>query len=191
MNEALSGQINTLFGVTRNELDLIGNRFKPMRLLKNEFLLKAAQCSNHLCFIQSGLLRLYVTVETREVTQWIGTPGHFLTDLSAFLFRVPARWNIQALTDTELFCISFDEYRNLGKELPRWHEIEKGFIARCFIQLEDRVFQHLHMSAEERYRQLFASNPELFNQVSLQYLASMLGMTPETLSRLRKKSSGI
>lgn len=190
MDAALTRQIHDLFGVTRNDMELIGSRFAPMQLHKNDYLVKAGQTCHYLSFVQTGLLRVYVTVGSKEVTQWIGTPGYFLTDLSAFLFRVPARWNIQALADSELLNISYDDYRSLGRELPRWHEIEKGFIAKCFIQLEDRVFQHLHMSAEERYQQLLAGQPELFNQVPLQYLASMLGMTPETLSRLRKKSPG-
>jgi CRP-like cAMP-binding protein len=65
--------------------------------------------------------------------------------------------------------------------------LEKLFIARCFIMLEDRIFTHLSMTAEERYNFFFENNKELFNQVPLQYIASMLGMTPETFSRIRKK----
>lgn len=65
--------------------------------------------------------------------------------------------------------------------------MEKQFIAGCFVQLEDRVFSHLSLSAEERYDKLFENNKEIFNQVPLQYLASMLGMSPETFSRIRNK----
>ncbi|HEY5823130.1 MAG TPA: cyclic nucleotide-binding protein, partial [Cyclobacteriaceae bacterium] len=64
---------------------------------------------------------------------------------------------------------------------------EKLFMVRCFSIMEDRIFGHLSMSAEERYQFFFNQNKELFNQVPLQYLASMLGMTPETFSRIRKK----
>ena len=67
--------------------------------------------------------------------------------------------------------------------------LDSHFIARCFTVLEDRVVQHLALSAEERYAQLWNFNKELFNQVPLHYLASMLGMTPETFSRIRKKAS--
>ena len=72
--------------------------------------------------------------------------------------------------------------------VPKWVELEKMFITKCFSILEDRILQHLSLSAEERYNQLFEFNKELFNVVPLQYLASMLGMAPETLSRIRKKS---
>ncbi len=62
-------------------------------------------------------------------------------------------------------------------------------MASCFIQLEDRIFSHLSLNAEERYHQFFENNKELFNQVPLQYLASMLGMSPETFSRIRNKKN--
>jgi CRP-like cAMP-binding protein len=73
--------------------------------------------------------------------------------------------------------------------VPKWPEIEKTFIARCFTVLEDRVMTHLSLTAEERYEAFFQYNPELFNTAPSQYLASMLGMTPETFSRIRKKRS--
>jgi hypothetical protein len=84
--------------------------------------------------------------------------------------------------------IDSKDYQRIGQVVPGWSELEKLFIAKCFTVLEDRVVQHLSLSAEERYVRLFNFNKELFNQVPLQYLASMLGMTPETLSRLRKKA---
>jgi hypothetical protein len=65
--------------------------------------------------------------------------------------------------------------------------MEKQFITSCFVAIEDRIFQHLSLSAEERYDELFEQNKELFNHVPLQYIASMLGMTPETFSRIRSK----
>ena len=94
---------------------------------------------------------------------------------------------IQALADTELYSITKEDYKLIGDLVPRWHELEKLFIVRCFIILEERIFSHLSMTAEERYHFFYQHNRELFNQVPLQYIASMLGMTPETFSRIRKK----
>ncbi|TWF39938.1 hypothetical protein FHW36_105379 [Chitinophaga polysaccharea] len=132
-------------------------------------------------------MRIYTSTADKEVTQWISSPGYFITDLAGIIFNKPSRWNIVALADCECYTIHRDDYNNIGNIIPQWHYLEKLFIAKCFNSLEDRVFTLLSMSAEDRYKQLLQSNRELFNQVPLQYLASMLGMTPETLSRLRKK----
>jgi CRP-like cAMP-binding protein len=130
-----------------------------------------------------------VHIGDKEVTKWISTKGYFAVDLASFIFRQPARWNIQALTDCEMYVIDSNDHQKIGQVIPRWEELEKLFIAKCFTVMEDRIVQHLSMSAEERYTQLFNSNKELFNQVPLQYIASMIGMTPETLSRMRKKAA--
>lgn len=184
----LEKYIQTYFGVSNSELSAISTYFKPKKLSKGEFFLKHGQHADRLGFVQSGLVREYVLVGDKEITKWISTKGYFVVDLASFVFAQPARWNIQALTDCELYVIDSVDYRKIGEVVPGWTALEKLFIAKCFTVLEDRVLQHLSLSAEERYEQLFNFNKELFNQVPLQYLASMLGMTPETFSRIRKKA---
>ena len=185
----LEQYISTYFGVVdSSELEQISSLFTPAILHKGEYFLKSGKSCNKLSFIQSGMLRIFVTTEVKEVTQWISTKGYFVTDLSSLIFETPARWTIQALTDSELFTISREDYNRMGKIIPKWNTLEKLFLARCFTILEDRIFSHLSMSAEERYQFFFEHNKELFNQVPLQYIASMLGMTPETFSRIRKKN---
>jgi len=185
---ALETYLKTYFGVTTDELKLISSFFKTVALTKGEFFLKAGRLSDRLGFVQSGILREYVVQEDKEVTKWISTQGYFAVDLASFVFNQPARWNIQALSDCELSVICSDDYKKINQVVANWTELEKLFIASCFTVLEERILTHLSKTAEERYRQLFDYNRELFNLVPLQYLASMLGMTPETLSRLRKKS---
>lgn len=190
MNE-IEKYTQTYFGVDKEESAKIASFFKPITLKKGDFYLKAGRHSDRLGFVQSGIIREFVTVNDKEVTKWISTKGYFVVDLLSFVFQQPARWNIQALTDCEIEVIDSNDYKKIVQVIPRWTELEKLFIAKCFTVLEDRVLQHLSLSAEERYHQLFSFNKELFNQVPLQYLASMLGMTPETLSRLRKKATGL
>lgn len=185
----LEQYINSYFGVKKEELEKISSLFKQTTLKKGDYFLKTGAFCNKLSFIKSGLLRIYVATDEKEVTQWISTTGYFVTDLSSLIFETPARWTIQALTDTELYTIAKEDYTTIGKIIPQWHELEKLFIARCFTILEDRIFSHLSMSAEERYAHFFENNKDLFNQVPLQYIASMLGMTPETFSRIRKKNT--
>ncbi len=188
MNE-LEKYISSYFGVINpNELSLLSNLFKPQKFTRNDFLLQTGEQCNFLSFIQKGIVRIYVITEDgKEVTQWISTQGYFITDLSSLIFNTPARWNIQALIDTDVYTIDKKAYQQIGTILPQWHELEKLFIARCFTILEDRIFSQLSMTAEERYHFFFEHNKELFNQVPLQYIASMLGMSAETFSRIRKK----
>ncbi|TVQ16697.1 MAG: Crp/Fnr family transcriptional regulator [Bacteroidetes bacterium] len=185
----LEKYIHTFFGVSNEDLAHVHTFFKPFSLAKGDYFLKTGNYANQLGFVQSGIMREYVYVHEKEVTKWIATKGYFVVDLASFYFQQPARWNIQALTDCELFVIDKSDYQKIGQFVTRWAELEKLFIAKCFMVLEDRVLQHLSLSARERYEQLFAFNKELFNQVPLQYLASMLGMTPETFSRIRKSQN--
>ncbi|HAM98646.1 MAG TPA: cyclic nucleotide-binding protein [Marinilabiliales bacterium] len=186
----LEKYIQTYFGVNKDDLTKISSFFKPSALKKGDYFLKTGRHSDRLGFVQSGIIREFVFIDDKEVTKWISTKGYFAVDLSSFIFQLPARWNIQALTDCELYIIDSKGYQKIGQVIPRWAELEKLFIAKCFTVLEDRIITHLSMTAEERYNHLFNFNKELFNLVPLQYLASMLGMTPETLSRLRKKAAG-
>lgn len=186
MNE-LESYIHHHFGISPDDCQRVSGLFKPETLQKGSYYLQTGKLCNKLSFIESGIGRVYVNLPDREVTQWIGTAGYFLTDLQGFMFRGTSRFNIQALTETRLFTIDYEGYLAMGKLVPRWHEFEKLFISKCFVMLENRVFDLISMAAEERYQKLFEQNRELFNQVPLQYLASMLGMTPETFSRIRKK----
>ncbi|MGE4514498.1 MAG: cyclic nucleotide-binding protein, partial [Chryseobacterium sp.] len=75
----------------------------------------------------------------------------------------------------------------LCHDFPQWSDIEKKLIMKCFSMMEDRIFTHLSLTAEQRYDLYFEQNKSLFNKVPLQFIASVLGMSPETFSRIRKR----
>jgi CRP-like cAMP-binding protein len=183
----LENYIHHHFSIALDDCQKVSGLFKTEIINKGDYFSRAGKQCNKLSFIQDGVLRVYVNLPDKEVTQWIATPGYFITDLYAFMYRNPSRFNIQALTDTRLFSIDYEGYLAMGNLIPKWHEFEKLLISKCFVMLENRVFDLISMSAEERYQRLFDQNRELFNQVPLQFLASMLGMTPETFSRIRRK----
>ncbi|MBD3630039.1 Crp/Fnr family transcriptional regulator [Cyclobacterium sp.] len=186
----LEKYIQTHFGVNNDDLTKISSLFHLIKLSKGDFFLKAGRYSDRLGFVQSGIIREFAIIDDKEVTKWISTKGYFAVDLSSFVFKQTARFNIQAITDCEIFIIENKNYQKIEQLIPNWFKLEKLFIAKCFTVLEDRIVSQISLTAEERYNQLFNFNKELFNQVPLQHLASMLGMTPETLSRIRKKAVG-
>lgn len=187
---ALESSIHSFFGIESIEdSQIVARLFTKEILAKNDFFLKQDKKCNKLSFIEIGLMRQFVDLPEKQVTQWIGTSGYFITDLSSFIFNTKSRWNIQALTECHLYTISYENYVLLNEAIPKWNELEKLFICRCFITLEDRILNLISLSAEDRYTYLFGQQRELFNQVPLQYLASMIGMTPETFSRIRRKKT--
>lgn len=191
MHSEFEHYIQSYFGIPPDTIHEIVSFFEPQTLQKGDFFLKEGRYAEKMGFVQSGIIREFLLDDKgREVTKWISTKGYFVVDIASFLFQQSARWNLQALSDCELLVINKERYTRIGQLVAKWPELEKLFIARCFTILEQRIVMHLSLTSEERYEIFFAQNRELFNQVPLQYLASMLGMTPETFSRIRKKQLG-
>ena len=185
----LKKHIIQTFGFTESEFQQIKDFFKPKVILEGDYFLKEGQYVKLMGFVEKGILREFLYVNDKEVTKWFSTRGYFAVDLSGFLFEEKSKVNYKAMTDVELLAISKEDYNKISTRVPRWDKLEKMFLAKCFTVLENRVISHLALNAEERYNQLFAFNPSLFNEVPLNQIASMLGMTAETLSRIRKKQT--
>lgn len=185
----LKKHIIETFGFTESEFQQIKDFFKPKVILKGDYFLKEGQYVKQMGFVEKGILREFLYVNDKEVTKWFSASGYFAVDLSGFLFDQKSKVNYQAMTDVELLAISKENYNKISTRVSRWDKLEKMFLAKCFTVLENRVVSHLALNAEERYNQLFAFNPTLFNEVPLNQIASMLGMTAETLSRIRKKQT--
>ncbi len=184
----LQKHISLYFGITNENIEKVSSLFIESELKKGDYFIKPGQYCEKLSFIQNGIIRVFAEVNNKEITQWISMEGSFVTDLYSFIFKQRARWSMQALTNCKLYTIPKENYNELNKIIPNWSDLEKKFITNCFTTLEDRVFDHLSLNSEERYNKLFNSSKDLFNKVPLQFLASMLGMSPETLSRIRKKN---
>lgn len=172
------------------ELEAIGNYFVPREVTKRSLLLEAGSASRELIFIESGYVRMYHLVEGNEVTSWIGGPGSFITALSSFVLDAPNLWFIQAVTACNLRVASKTDHLFLLDHYHRWLAFDNLLLANAFSALEQNMLAQLHQTAKERYETLLAVQPALFQHVPLQYIASMLGIKPETLSRLRKAAVG-
>lgn len=183
----LTKYIAANFGLSIEKASVIKHLFERETLEKGTFYVHNGNRCDKMSFIDKGLLRIYRDFDGKDITQWISSKGYFITDLNSWLFKHPARLNIIALTDVTLYTISRKNYSKINDLISNWNEIEKAFIGHCFITLEERVFSFLSLSSEERYLKFYEENKHLFNEIPLHYIASMLGMTPETFSRIRKK----
>jgi CRP-like cAMP-binding protein len=172
--------------IEKNSMDNILADFKPLEITKGEFFIKSGKICRQMAFIESGYMRMYDIVDGKEITLWIGSKGKFITSLSSFIFETRNNWNIQAITDCKLYTINRENHFKLNKTEPKWLEFDNILLANSFVLLEQSMFSQLHTKAKQRYDKLISEEPDLFKNVPLQYIASMLGITPESLSRLRK-----
>lgn len=154
---------------------------------KGDFLVKQGQRCHRLSLITQGYLRFYSHASKKAVTHWIFGQQQMVTDVASFFLQQPAKWNIQALTPTTVHTLHSSQYEKLRTQIPEWDHHEKRFLIKLLSALENRVYTLVSMSAEERFKYLFQADPDMFNELPLQYIASMLGMTAETLSRMRNK----
>tara|TARA_R110002049_G_scaffold99424_1_gene242249 strand:+ start:292 stop:870 length:579 start_codon:yes stop_codon:yes gene_type:complete len=182
--------IQAYFGeLSEEELDIVQSYFYEEKLQKNDYFTCSGKICNRLSIVKSGIFRIYTLSDGKEVTQWLSKEDQLITEIMGFFYQQPNRWTIQAITDVSLLTIRKENYLKLCENFPKWNTIEKQFIVKCFAMLEDRVFSHISMTAEERYDLYYQKNKDLFNFVPLQYIASVLGMSAETLSRIRKRKS--
>ncbi|WP_317044374.1 Crp/Fnr family transcriptional regulator [Flavobacterium hercynium] len=154
---------------------------------KKKLLIEAGKTEKYLSFIDKGIFRLYIPRESEDLTFGFAFEGNFISAYDSFLTQMPCTYSIQALVDTTVWQISYDNLQNI-------YEISKegNFIGRLageslYLQKARREISFLTNSAEERYLALFSQKPELFKYIPLKYIASYIGITPQALSRIRKR----
>ena len=141
----------------------------------------------HLYFLEQGALRGYYHVDGKEVTHWFSFENDFVTSFHSFITGTPAVENIQLIEGSVLWSITRDRLNYL---LSRHHEIERLvriIYERYYIRLEERFVNAHFKSATERYQDLMQQAPHIIERVPLGAIASYLGISQETLSRIRSR----
>jgi CRP-like cAMP-binding protein len=161
--------------------------FEKISLAKNEFLLQEGKVCKQLYFLEKGALRGFYNLEGKEITHWFGFENDFVTSFHSFITQEPAVENIQLLEGSILWGISKDTLTNL---FNHHHEIERLMriaYEKYYIRLEERFVNAQFKTASERYQNLLQQTPHILERVPLGCIASYLGISQETLSRIRSK----
>lgn len=159
--------------------------WKPLQAPKNHFLVPEGRVCHHMYFLHKGVVRIFYHKEEREITEWLALDQSFFFSIRSFFEQVPTHLIIQALEPSELQAISHDDLMRL---CDQHHSVEKLFrrmVTNSLLLSQVRMESIQFETAQQRYARLMEERPDILQRVPLAYIASFLGITQETLSRIR------
>lgn len=155
---------------------------------KGDFYLKTGQTSSGLFVIEKGLVRAFFMKNDKEINSWFGQENMVLGSINPLFLNQPSRENIQFLEDSVIHSISRDNLYELCQKHADINTIQRRMTEEYCQILEGRIFSLQTLSASERYAELLAQCPQILQRISLGHIASYLGVSLETLSRIRSQS---
>lgn len=165
------------------------------KLIRQEFqkktlLLKSGETENYLSFIEKGIVRLCTPAGLEDdLTFGFAREGNFVSAYDSFLTRSPSAYHIETLTSAVLWRINYADLQIIYEETKIGNTIGRHAAEALFLEKSVRELSLLNDSAEQRYLNLFTGQPHLFRQIPLKYIASYIGITPQALSRIRRRIS--
>lgn len=166
----------------------ISRCFEKRIIKKNEVLLQEGKVCRHLYFIESGLLRYFINKHGNDITKFFTEAPYCFTSQVSFTAAKPATENIQAIEKSIIWQITLQQANDL-LELKSWNTFVRKLIQEVQYYTEEILEEIQTETAENRYRKMIETNPQLLQRVPLKYLASYFGIAPQSLSRIRKKLS--
>lgn len=180
--------IQQVFNPSKEELEAFRKSLKVVYLNKYDFFLREGEVCKSMAFLERGSMRLFYDAEDREVCNDFYFENSVVGSFASFLSETPSIVNIAAVEDCELLVVSREKTMDLIRQYPSLKRLANVVVEEHLIRSERREAELLKYPPEERFRLLLEVHPKIFSRIPLYFVASYLNITPETLSRYRKKS---
>ncbi len=177
--------------ISDSDWDFFTSKLHRKTIPKKAVFLQLDDVENHISFIESGVVRLFIPKDNpeKEITFGFSFENQFISAYDSFLTRKPSLYQLQALTDTTILSISYNDLQDVYRTTQIGNLIGRLTAERLFLIKSKREQNLLNLSAEERYLKLFKERPELLKVIPLKYISSYIGITAQALSRIRKRLS--
>lgn len=177
------------FPLTGGGLDTIAEQFEGIEFAKNDYLLKEGKISGYF-FLAEGFMRAYTfDAKGDEITTYFYPRGRILFNPYSFFNNVRSTENIQAVTPCIGYLTTFEKVNMLFHNVPEFREFARLMLVREFVEYKRQTLAMINQTAEERYANLIENGKEIFQHAQLKHIASFLGMTDTSLSRIRREFS--
>ncbi len=174
--------------ISDEDLNYFCSKYRLKRTKRNQVLLNAGEVNPYMYFVNTGCLRVYMLDQSgREATRFLVTENRFGTAFPSFILQEPSMAYIQSLEPSELLYINFTDFRELTDNFPEWQRVYLRNIEMDYIASIKRIESLITMSAKDRYNLLLENDPGMIQKLPSKIIADYLGISQETLSRLKSK----
>ena len=185
--QQLLNQLTNYYSLSESANDALQECFVKISLAKGEYLLSEGKICKQLYFLEKGALRGFYNLDGKEITHWFGFENDFVTSFHSFITQEPAVENIQLLEGSILWAISKEQLKELFNQHHEIERLVRIVYEKYYLRLEERFVNAQFKTARERYGNLLQQTPHILERVSLGCIASYLGISQETLSRIRSQ----
>ncbi|TXD49237.1 Crp/Fnr family transcriptional regulator [Polaribacter sp. IC073] len=187
--EQIKAYIDQIATISKEDWTFFKSKLQRRTFPKKTAFLKINEVENHISFIESGVVRLYIPKENpeKEITFGFSFENQFISAYDSFLTQKPSLYQLQTLTKTSLLSITYKDLQEVYKTTQIGNLIGRLTAERLFLIKSKREQNLLNLTAEERYLKLFKERPELLKVIPLKYISSYIGVTAQALSRIRKR----
>lgn len=185
--EALIEYILQFGSLNQQQIDLVKKKAEDKDLLKDEYFSEAGKIACQVGFIVEGVIRVcYYNNKGEEITKYFIDENNFVVDLNSLSNKIPSTGYVQAVTDCKLYVFSQRDWDELSNTIVGWDEIINKITQKALLQKIERISPLVAEDATTRYLSFMEKYPNLINRIPLSYLASYLGITQSSLSRIRR-----
>ena len=190
MHDLIFKNISRFISLTDEEKKIFISILKTKKLRKKQYLLQEGDICRYEYFVNKGCLRTYTINEKgQEHIVQFSIEDWWTGDMYSFLTRSPSVYTIDALEDTEMFCFDKPSLEDLYIKVPKFEKFFRHLLQNAFIASQRRIVESMSLPAEDRYCRFIENYPKMEKRLPLKQIASYLGITPESLSRIRSQHS--
>ncbi len=172
--------------INQTEIDKFLGFTERRQYKKGDFFLRQGRVARHIAFLLSGVMSTYsLDAQGEKHVIQISIAGHWTSDLYSFLAKEPTTYNVEVMKDADVLLLTKENFDRACTEIPVFERFFRLLVQNAFIHLQRRIANIYSETAEERYLKLIKEKPEIANSVPQHYLASFLGIKPQSLSRIR------
>ena len=177
--------------LTPSAVEVLGSILVQMKFQKGETILKEGEVCSALYFVEKGMVRQYYYKNMKDVTEHFSFEGRIVFCIESFLKQEPSRLIVEALENSTLYAIPYDELHTLMVRNQEMEMLYRKILEHVAISSQEHADSQRFENASERYERLLREKPEIILRAPMVHIASFLQMTPETLSRVRGASAGV